>query len=248
MKEIKNEIKSSTKSSPVTIEDEIRWFNESEDDRTDCVKCQGRGYFAFLEEGKMHLRECDCIKQERVRIYMKKSGLGDLIHRNRLDNFEVREPFQKRMMETVKKWLPSDGWLFVGGQVGSGKTHICTGALREKAKQGSIRYMLWRDEAVKMKGNVNEPFYEEKMRQYKTADVLYIDDFFKTGGAPTAGDINLAFEIINHRYNTSRQTIISSEKRLGEILDIDEAIGSRIGEKAKGFTVYVEGKNWRFEK
>ena len=61
--------------------------------------------------------------------------------------------------------------------------------------------------------------------------MLYIDDFLKTKGGeePTKGDINLAFELINHRLmNGSYITIISSEKSLRELGAFDEGTMSRI--------------------
>ena len=69
--------------------------------------------------------------------------------------------------------------------------------------------MLWRDIAVKLKSVVNDfNEYERLISPLKNADVLYIDDFFKTGKdrvgntmRPTEADCNLAFEIINYRYN-----------------------------------------------
>ena len=79
--------------------------------------------------------------------------------------------------------------------------------------------------------------------------VLYIDDMYKTGKGqqPTVGDVNLAFEIINARYNdTGKVTIISSERTVEEMLDIDEAVGSRIYERSKGNYLNLYGReNWR---
>ena len=51
---------------------------------------------------------------------------------------------------------------------------------------------------------------------YKNVEVLYIDDLFKTGKSegglqkPTAGDINLAFEIINYRYKATSVITVTS--------------------------------------
>ena len=75
----------------------------------------------------------------------------------------------------------------------------------------------------------------------KTIPVLYIDDFFKPVRnregvleTPSAADVRIAYEIINHRYNDkSLITIISSERFLTEIAsEIDEATGGRIAEMA----------------
>ena len=60
---------------------------------------------------------------------------------------------------------------------------------------------------------------------------LYNYDQLKTKGGeePTKGDINLAFELINHRLmNSGYITIISSEKSLRELGAFDEGTMSRI--------------------
>ena len=93
--------------------------------------------------------------------------------------------------------------------------------------------------------------------RFKKAEVLYIDDLFKTGKAPdgsvlkiTGADVNVAFEIINYRYNNpALVTIISSELTEDEILDIDEATGGRIYERAKkAFSIGKDRKkNYRIK-
>ena len=147
----------------------------------------------------------------------------------------------------------SGQWLFVGGQVGCGKTHICT-AVVNKLLQNNIgcRYMAWRDEAVTLKAIVNnQQEYHDKLVELQKAPVLYIDDFWKTqkGMKPTQADVNLAFQILNYRYqDKTRCTIISSELSTSEIMRIDEAVGSRIHERSKAYRVYIEqdpAKNYR---
>ena len=129
-------------------------------------------------------------------------------------------------------------WLFVGGQVGCGKTHICTAAVNKLLEKNiGCRYMAWRDESVQLKAIVNEQQeYHERLMELCKAPILYIDDFFKTqkGQRPTQADVNLAFQIINYRYqDRTKATIISSELSTMEIMSIDEAVGSRIHERSK---------------
>ena len=127
-------------------------------------------------------------------------------------------------------------------------------------KQGlETRYMLWRDVSVRAKAVVNdEEAYQNVVNPLKKVPVLYIDDFLKTGKTrdrsgrrvltdPTVGDVNLAFEIVNARYNDSRLlTIFSSELSIQDILDIDEALGSRIIQRSKGRIFNLSDKtNWR---
>ena len=155
-----------------------------------------------------------------------------------LEAYNVEEGWQKRVLEKAKEYLANPvGWFYVGGQVGSGKSHICTGIVRELIEVGNeARYMLWRDESTKLKANVNHPEdYANLIEPLKTVKVLYIDDFWKSNtGTPTVADVNLAFEILNARYNRKDLiTIISSEFYLDELMEVDEAVGSRIFERAK---------------
>ena len=122
-----------------------------------------------------------------------------------------------------------------------------------------VVYMMWRDDIAKIKGLA--AYYPDERQQmidhFKTADVLYIDDLFKTGRnvdgsepKPTAADINAAFESINYRYNNpALLTIISSELNEDELLDIDEAVGGRIFERSKSFSIAKDrSKNYRIRR
>ena len=96
---------------------------------------------------------------------------------------------------------------------------------------------------MKLKAVVNDDTaYSNLIKPLKTVPVLYIDDFFRTGNdeagrkkAPTQGDINVAFELINYRYNNNLVTILSSELTVDQILFFDEAVGSRIYQRTKEY-------------
>ena len=78
-----------------------------------------------------------------------------------------------------------------------------------------------------IKYNANTAYYSRLLTPFKTVPVLYIDDLFKTeaGKLPTTADVNIAFEIINHRYiNPDYITVISTEKTMDELIAIDEAV------------------------
>ena len=105
----------------------------------------------------------------------------------------------------------------------------------------------------KIKAKANSDEYEELLKPWKTVDVLYIDDLFKTeqGKNPTTADVNIAFEILNYRYRNSKLiTIISSERTIQEIVGIDEAVGSRIFEKSGNYCINISKdikKNYRLK-
>lgn len=221
----------------------------------DCPVCRNKGYILTTDaNGAQNCVECACMKKRRSLRLIENSGLADALTRYTFDSFETPEPWQKEMKERALAFLAEGGgaWFMAAGAVGSGKSHICTalcGALLDAGLE--VRYMLWRDESARLKALVNDAeAYGRAVEPLKTARVLYIDDFLKTqtGREVTAADVNLAFEILNARYLNSRlTTVLSAEKSVEDILNIDEAVGSRIFERCRGYYVYLSGggKNWR---
>lgn len=208
----------------------------------DCPTCKNKGYVMILDDEYTALKECECLRERKNKKLIEKSGLKQLIQEYTLEKFVANETWQRVIKDKALEFI-QDGesrWFFIGGQVGAGKTHICTAIVNELMKQGhEALYMLWRDEIMKLKANVMEGNeYAQTIHAFKTKKVLYIDDLFKSerGKQPTTSDINIAFEILNARYNNQDLiTILSSEKILKEILGIDEAIGSRIFQRAGSY-------------
>ena len=213
------------------------------EDGVECDICNNKG-FVLRDNGERNYDDyCECYPRRRAALSLKKSGLYDLSLRYTMALFKRETPWHKLMYKKAQSFLEKEGaWFYAGGQVGCGKTHICVAAVAELIKRNiGAKYMLWRDEATRLKGLLTEGgAYQSALKDYKNVPVLYIDDLFKTGRSappPSAGDIHLAFEIINHRYNDSRlRTVISSEWTMEELCDFDEGIGSRIFERAE----YVE--------
>lgn len=242
-------------------EKQVEWFNESEGDLNkydgyDCKLCRNKGFISKLEGNNDVLYHCRCQKIRATLYRAKRSGLGDVLKDFTFDKYEATETWQKEIKEKAMQFCKDDDakWFYIGGQVGCGKTHICTAIASHYIKAGKeLRYMVWADDSKFLKANVNEPAYQEKMDDYKNVDVLYIDDFLKVkqGENPTTADINIAFEIINHRLlSHDKITIISSEKQLSEIIDYDEATMSRIFQKAGAYKFSIakdRSKNYRLK-
>ena len=206
------------------------------------------------EDGIPVMKQCKCLSQQKSLLMLRKSGILPLMKRCRFDTYNTTEDWQKEVKTTAIKYAkyPDDKWFYVGGQVGAGKTHLCTAIVASLIRRGyEAKYMLWRDEINEIKASVRENEYCDRVEYLKKVQVLYIDDFFySSDGRPTAGDVNIAFELLNMRYINRMITIISSEYSVMQTVDISESVGSRIYEMTKnGSCVTIAqdaSKNYRF--
>lgn len=239
--------------------DPIEVMNNAQGSLTgyDCPKCKNKGVIYYAKDGYEFFRDCECMEARRSLRRIERSGLKDALKKCTFESFVTENDFQKEMMFKAGSFIKhfKESWFFIGGQVGCGKTHICTAIVRKflVGEGRNTRYLQWRDEIPKIKAKANSDEYEELLKPWKTVDVLYIDDLFKTeqGKNPTTADVNIAFEILNYRYRNSQLiTIISSERTIQEIVGIDEAVGSRIFEKSGNYCINISKdikKNYRLK-
>ena len=94
----------------------------------DCPKCLNRGNIAYpKEDGGLAIAECSCMKSRRSFWKMEKSGLQNVIREMTFDKFQTPETWQHEIKSRAMAYADSmDGWLLFCGQVGSGKSHLCT--------------------------------------------------------------------------------------------------------------------------
>ena len=190
-------------------------------------------------------------KRKSLRL-LRRSGLEDLVRDSTFKAYETPDEFTRRAKETALDYVQhgEDKWFYISGHPGCGKTHLCTAICRRLLGQNiPVRYFLWREDGPKLKTMVNNDAdaYDRLMGEFINVPVLYIDDFFK--GKVTDADMNLAFALINARYNRRRKTrtIFSSERSIAEIRKLDEAFGGRIAERADGYILNAPNNaiNWR---
>lgn len=235
-----------------------RWLNEMPGDLAGeyCACCKNRGFTTEARGTDLVRVECPCMAKRRSIDRLKKSGLGDMLERYTFSSYQTPHEWQKKAKGLARQYLSdcNGKWFVAAGAVGSGKSHLCTAICGELLNAGfDARYMLWRDDGGRIKAAVNDSDeYLRLLEPLKKVQVLYIDDFFKAGPKGVGdGDIHLAFELLNSRYNSRKKlTILSTERTIEEILNIDQGIGSRIYERSEGYYIRITGseKNWRLRK
>jgi DNA replication protein DnaC len=217
-----------------------------------CTKCRDTGW---LDMGNNTVAKCACRLAREAEDRLRRSGLAAALELQTFDTFVVKTDLQKRLKELGQRYVqdlfadpknPRRPWLYIGGNPGSGKTHICTAICGEllKANIGCL-YMQWLDETRRLKALVNDEDFEDYVADYINIPVLYIDDLMKQKYTPhptfSEADIKIAFTILNARYLQNKPTIISSEWDLiDQLLAADEGVFSRVYERCKGYTLTIE--------
>lgn len=231
-------------------------------DGIDCPLCLNRGDIADFRKVNGMWREifntCKCKPVRIAKVRIMESGLSKQLDTCTFESYKAESDFQTRMKNGAMHFASapySDSWLFMGGAVGSGKTHLCTAVCSALLKAGiAVKYMDWDSESKTILGSLPDyAAFENAVKPYKDCQCLYIDDLFKMGKNAVPGDpmIRLAFEIINYRYSRQLKTIISCEHLLDELIAIDAGLGSRIAQSAGKYVFSVarnDGRNYRLKK
>ena len=219
--------------------------------RVDCPICNDSGWVE-VDPVTRAVRRCECYEAKAAEDRIRNSGLSESLDRMTFDTFVTKTDVQRQIKQTAQTFLTDylaadkKPWLYIGGNPGSGKTHICTAVCGELLKHKiPVRYMQWLDASRELKAAVNDEDFPELIADYVNVPVLYIDDLLKQKWTRypqfTEADIKVAFSILNARYIQNKATIISTEWDLiNQLLDADEGLFSRIYERCKGHLLTIE--------
>lgn len=211
-----------------------------------------------MEDSQPIMQRCKCQEIEIAKRQWKNAGINPEKSKQTFSNFEVWNSSSKLAKETAITYYQKfdeikaerKNSIMFCGQVGSGKTHLSIALALNFIKKGiKVIYMPYRDIITELKQNMlDEEFYKKQVGKFQQADILLVDDLFK--GKINDTDINIMFEIINYRYLNYLPIIVSTEFTTEQLLNFDEAVGSRIYEMCKDYTVQIEGKenNYRLRR
>lgn len=221
-----------------------------------CEKCKDTGWIESVDEqGYEYMRHCECWTIRQAKELMARSGISREFQTKGFKTFDTKNNPQlvtakNKAIKYYQSFKDIESTRFNSimfcGQVGSGKTHLGTAICSNLMSQSvPVIYMAYRNAVTKIKQNiVDEAQYNSEIKRYSESRVLYIDDLLK--GRLTETDINIMYEIVNHRYMNNLPIIVSTEKTPEQLLDFDEAIGSRMIEMCRGNIIKLQGKELNY--
>lgn len=222
-----------------------------EDSKYRCSKCRDLTFIINDSEAT----PCECRALKEAKDILRKSGISEEFRNKNFENFktindnQVINAYNKAKEYATNFHIIKDSTqnsIMFMGQPGSGKTHLSLSIANVLMDNGvGVVYMGYRDVITMIKQNImDEVYYNKVMNRYKKARVLLIDDLFK--GSISKSDINIMFELINHRYFNKLPVIISTELSIENLVNIDEALGSRLIEMSKDFLVGLRNKKLNY--
>lgn len=221
----------------------IKKFKEEKinDGIYECEECSNHGYILFFDENdELKYKNCKCYNIRQSRRKMRDLGLLKYVGKtNSFDEFIAVEQWEKRIKQSAINFVENyeNKMFYIGGQVGSGKTKICSLILVNifmKSKLYDYEYIIWGDTARTLAFDDKN---KKEMEYLKEIDLLYIDDFLRSTARNDLKvqqwERDVMMELINYRYINRKTTIISSELYFNELVDVDDSVASRIFENAE---------------
>lgn len=209
-----------------------------------CKICKDKGYI-YKTDGLYEIAiKCKCQVLKDTETRLNKSGLGELLTSKSFDNYKANAPYQveikNKASNYVSEYLKGNKYSFaILGQSGIGKTHIMAAVSKKLLDAGiSVKYYI-ADEIIQnlQACKYDEVNYTLEFNKIISADVLYIDDLFKSSITNyykqeniKVEDLKEIFKVINYRYNKKLPILLNSEIHFERFTEIDQAIIGRINE------------------
>lgn len=224
-----------------------------------CIRCgEIKGKEVDFGHQRFNCISCqEIIDEENIEMFYYHANISKRYRACDFDTYKITEGnvAQAKAVQTCKVYsqnfsIKGGENLILLGSVGTGKTHMANAILIDVRKRKRIvgRYqdflslikMIKRSFGSKSNGDLNE---SELMRQVLDSPLLILDELgHKTSDSDWENTV--LFEIINHRYNENKSTIVVSNKNQDGLRKVlGERAFSRISEH--GETVYFNWQDYR---
>ena len=214
--------------------------------------CQGAGYYCLdvpiYDPNFGHLIACECKLQEK-----------QIRHRDKLHELSNLQAFEDKIFTTFnpdvaearmpfvvsQKYAANpQGWLFLFGGYGCGKTHLAAAIANEAMRREyQTMFMVVPDLLDHLRstfGPSSEIAYDDRFETIRNIQLLVLDDLGTESS--TAWAREKLFQIINHRYNYRLPTVITSNNNLDKL---EERLFSRLHDEVLCQRVLIRCGDYR---
>lgn len=223
------------------IDYKINEYNNSENSELAflCHKCKGKGLIAYRSNNDLAFKKCSCYNRLNSFKKLKRLGLSHVVKdAGDIKDLPESEEWEKKTKRIILEYLNNHNYeysIYLGGQSGSGKTTKGTQIIKylisetiEENKVLTFEYFSW---DTRWRELVFDNDKYALIKALQETDILFLDDFFRhTNLKISDAEKEVAKQVLDWRYTNKMQTIITSELYLKEIIQLDEALGSRIKE------------------
>ncbi len=217
-----------------------------------CPKCKDAGYYCLdvpiSDPNFGHLITCDCRleeKEARRNQELRKLSNLDAFDDKTFETFNPDIPGVRAAYTRCREYARNpQGWLFLYGQFGCGKTHLAA-AIANEAINRDIQ-VIWTvvpdllDHLRSTFGPSSEVAYDQRFETIRNTPLLILDDLGTESATPWARE--KLFQIINHRYNLKLPTVITSNRDLDQM---DPRIRSRLNDVVLCYPVLLKAGDFR---
>ena len=217
-----------------------------------CPLCRGAGYTrADVQPGHPQFGKpvpCACklaqMKVQQQQNLMEVSGITVLERYKKatFDSFTFTLPSVKNAYRSAMQFAACPiGWLVMTGPYGCGKTHLAVAIAKQRLEAGdTVLVQTVPDLLDHLRGAFNPAVaqtYDDRFEEMKEADMLVLDDYGAQQNTAWANE--KLFQLVNHRYNASLPTVITSNDTYLE--NIDPRVRSRLCDRELVNWIIMEG-------
>ena len=222
--------------------------------RSACPRCRGAGYlranvpFGHPNFGKPLACECkEAEKKEKRRQQLRDMSNMDAFRHSNFRSFNPHTPGTQEAFQAALGFAQSpDGWLFLVGPNGCGKTHLAAAIANQSLDEGAVvLFAVVPDLLDHLRAafapNATE-VYDQLFAKMREAELLILDDLGAQQSSSWANE--KLFQLLNYRYNMGMPTVITANPK--GLQGVDERIRSRLSDISLVETVTLDrAKDYR---
>lgn len=153
----------------------------------------------------------------------------------------------RQVLCNITEWAAQpNGWLYISGGPGTGKTHLTVAVAQQRARAGDTVHFQTATALIdnlRLATSQSHQMYQHALHNLIETDLLAIDDLGTARDTPFAQE--QLYKLLNARYETRRTTVVNSNMTPQRLAQDAPLIGSRMRDQALVTHVHVNAPDYR---